>query len=675
MSKITILLLIVSVILAGGLAYYQYIFKAKSRFKLNLFLAFLRFLGILGILILLINPVIRHRSYEIKKTSLPVFVDNSASIKDLKANSDLENVLKTIKNNSELKEKFDVQYFSFNSSISNLDSLDYKGKQTQIDAVAKELKQLYRNEKNPVLLLTDGNQTFGNDYVFSFSENFKVYPVIVGDTTTVLDCKINQINVNKYAFFKNKFPVEVFVQYNGNNSLPATVSINENGSVVARQNITFSKDKKAQNLNFLLDANRVGVKKYTVSITSTLEEKNSKNNSKPFVVEVIDQRTEVAIISTINHPDLGTLKRSIETNPQRRASILKPNEIKDLNKFNVLVFYQPDINFQLVFDESKKLQKNSLIITGLTTDFTFLNLNSDDFSFKMSNQKEDYSATYNSSFNLFSSNNIGFEQFSPLENKYGTIKPKKIETIFLNSRIRNTEIGQPLFSFLEDGKQRKAYLFGEGIWKWRMDYYLAKNNFTEFDIFIDKIVQYLSSNSTKQTLLVNAESFYNSGEPITISAEFFNKNYEFDKNANLEIKLLNQETKQQKNYNFVLGRNEYKVNFDGLEAGNYSFTVTEKNTNTKKNGSFEVLEFDIEKQFVNPDKDRLQQLANYTNGKLVFPNEISSILTALIQDEVYKPVEKEIVKKSPLIDWKWLLPLIVLLFAIEWFTRKYNGLF
>ena len=259
-------------------------------------------------------------------------------------------LLKTIKNNNALNDKFDVQYFTFDSSISTLDSVDFKGKQTQIDAVARELKQLYRNENYPVLLVTDGNQTLGNDYVFSFSENSKIFPVVVGDTTTVFDSKINQVNVNKYAFLKNKFPVEVFVQYNGNNSLPASVSINSNGSIIAKQNITFTKDKKAQSVNFLLDAEKVGIKKYTVSITSSIEEKNIKNNVKPFVVEVIDQRTEVAIITSINHPDIGALKRSIENNSQRKVTILKPNEVSDFNDYNVVVLYQPDATFQSVFE-------------------------------------------------------------------------------------------------------------------------------------------------------------------------------------------------------------------------------------------------------------------------------------------------------------------------------------
>ena len=89
--------------------------------------------------------------------------------------------------------------------------------------------------------------------------------------------------------------------------------------------------------------------------------------------------------------------------------------------FSVIMFWIPS---NIIWDSLNKIEanknakRNTFIITGLATDFTFLNLNSDDFSFKMSNQKEDYLASYNSGFNLFSTLNIGFEQFPPLENKF-----------------------------------------------------------------------------------------------------------------------------------------------------------------------------------------------------------------------------------------------------------------
>ncbi len=39
----------------------------------------------------------------------------------------------------------------------------------------------------------------------------------------------------------------------------------------------------------------------------------------------------------------------------------------------------------------------------------------------MSSQKEDYLAAFNSQFNLFATDDIGFENFPPLENSYGKV--------------------------------------------------------------------------------------------------------------------------------------------------------------------------------------------------------------------------------------------------------------
>jgi hypothetical protein len=106
-----------------------------------------------------------------------------------------------------------VQSYQFSDDFEPTETFDFKG-QTNIDVVAKNLKSIYKNTTYPTVLITDGNQTSGNDYVYSFDAINKVYPVIVGDTTTF--DKINQLNVNKYAFHKNKFPVEAFLQYSGN---------------------------------------------------------------------------------------------------------------------------------------------------------------------------------------------------------------------------------------------------------------------------------------------------------------------------------------------------------------------------------------------------------------------------------------------------------------------------
>ena len=674
MTTSTILLLLLSVIIAAGLSFYQYLYKVKNQSKLYWFLAFLRFISLFSIFLLLINPIISRKITEIKKTPLPIVVDNSKSISELKATKEASELYLNIAKNKAINEKYDVQLFSFDNEFKSLEQLDFQGNQSHIDGVAKNLKQLYRNTNYPVVLFTDGNQTMGNDYVFNFQENTSVFPVVLGDTTTVLDLKINQINVNKYAFLKNKFPVEVFLQYNGNETITPTFSIQSGNQTVHKQTVTFSKDKKAQSITVLLNADKVGIAKYKAVISSNIKEKNTSNNAKNFAVEVIDQRSEIALISAINHPDLGALKRSIEVNQQRKVTILKPNEIKSLQDYNVLILYQPTAAFKSLFEQNKTAQINTFIITGTATDFGFLNQVQDDLLFKMSAQKEDYLATYESNFNLFAQTNIGFENFPPLEHNFGVVAAKNNVNTLLTARVRNVPVQNPILTFTENGSKRKAYLIGENIWKWRLENHLNKKSFEDFDLFSDKIIQFLVSNASKKNLNVTYESFYNSGENIEITAEYFNKNYEFDDKAQLTIQVVNSKTKVAKKYDLLKATNSYKVNLDGLEAGNYSFKVTEKQSNTTFSGSFEVLDFEIEKQFVNPDKNRLEQLATNTNGKVYYPNQIENLIKSLLENENYIPTQKETIKKSPLIDWIWLLIFAILALASEWFIRKYNGL-
>ncbi|HFG0565427.1 hypothetical protein [Flavobacterium psychrophilum] len=674
MNTNTILLIILSLVTAGGLSFYQYFYKNKNYNKVNFLLALLRFISIFSIILLLINPVISRKTYETSKTPLPIIVDNSQSISELKQEKISKELSQKLLENTQLNEKYDVQLFSFDNDFYTNKPIDYKGKQTNIHKVAQNMKQLYRNQNFPIVLLSDGNQTIGNDYVYSFPQNNQLYPLVLGDTTSFLDIKINQLNVNKYAFLKNKFPVEVFLQYNGDKSINTTFSIQEGNHTIHKQIISFSANKKSQEISVLLNANKVGVHSYKASITTSEIEKNKYNNTKNFAVEIIDQRSEIALISAINHPDLGAIKRAIETNVQHKVTLVKPQQIKSLNSYNVLILYQPNIQFKPILEQNKNLQLNTFVITGLSTDYNILNEYQDQLKFRMSNQNENFTAQFNPEFNLFALDNIGFEQFPPLENSFGNINITGNVNTLLQSQIRNINTKNPLLAFAESGIKRNAYLFGENIWKWRLESHVKTKSFEQFDIFIDKIIQFLASNVSKKSLIVTHESFYNSGENIEVSAQFFNKNYEFEENAKLTIQLKNNKTKTTKVYDFLKGNGEYKVNLDGLEAGNYSFTVKENNSKASYSNKFEVLYFEIEKQFVNPDISRLTQLARNTNSKIFYPNQVDKLITELLKKESFPAIQKEIVKKSALIESIWLLILLAITLATEWFIRKYNGM-
>jgi hypothetical protein len=674
MTTNTILLLLLSLVIAGGLSYFQYFFKAKNKSNVIWFLAFLRFLAIFGLLVLLINPIMTKNTLEITKTPLAIAVDNSSSITVLKSDKKTDELYQKLISNPALKEKFEIQSYQFDADFKPSDKFDFKGKQTNLDEVAKNLKSINKNLIFPTVIITDGNQTTGNDYVYRFDPVNKVYPLVVGDTTTFLDFKINQLNVNKYAFHKNKFPVEVFLQYSGNKNANADFTIKQGNTIVAKEKVSFSGSKKTATLNLLLPADKVGLQVFKASISSSSKEKNSYNNIKNFAVEVIDQKSTIAIVSSINHPDIAALKRSIEVNAQRKVILVKPNDINQLQEVSVLVLYQPNSAFKSIFDNNKLAATNTFIITGANTDFNFLNQQQKSLVFNMSNQREDYLAEFQSQFNLFAIDNIGFENFPPLQNLFGTITTNPNVSVLLSSKIRNVSTNAPLLAFAENQGKRTAFLLGENSWKWRLQSHIDNQSFEKYDVFIDKIIQYLASTTSKKSLVVTHESFYNSGEAIVINAQYFNKNYEFDEKARLTITVTNAETKQAKNYDLLKGNNSFSVNLDGLSTGKYNFIVKELNTNTSYSSHFEILDFDIEKQFVNPDVLKLKQLALQTNGKAFFENQADDLIHELLENKEYKSIEKNVSTKTPLIDWIWLLILIAVLLTTEWFVRKYNGL-
>src|SRR5690606_18445107 len=102
--------------------------------------------------------------------------------------------------------------------------------------------------------------------------------------------------------------------------------VTQGATTVYRSNVSFSENESSKTLNFTLPANSVGLQKYTAQILPLADEKNKTNNSKQFAVEVIDQATNVLVVSKITHPDLGALKKAITSNEQRTITFKKPTE-------------------------------------------------------------------------------------------------------------------------------------------------------------------------------------------------------------------------------------------------------------------------------------------------------------------------------------------------------------
>lgn len=676
MSSQTVIYIVLSGIIALLLALFQYGYKSKTAMKRKVVYTFLRFVTLFSILLLIVNPKFDQIQITTEKPHLVLAVDNSSSIKHLNQHKKTLSILEDITNSEAIKNKFKVKRYSFSDEISETDSLNFKKQHTNIDKALSDLSQIYKETVSPIILITDGNQTYGNDYEFKSSEYKKpIYPIILGDTTVYADLKIQLLNVNKYAFLKNKFPVEAIIVYNGNTSIHTKFTVNSGNTTVYSETLSLSKSDNSKIIRFTLPANSVGVKIYKASIFPIQNEKNLVNNSKSFAVEVISQKTKIAIVSDFSHPDLGAIKKSIESNEQRSVSILNSKEIlNQVNDFQLVILYQPSNKFKSCFELLSRENKNSLVVVGPKTDLVFLNSSQNNYQHEITNQYENYQGELNSNYAPFIIDNIDFESFPPLNSNYGSVNFSSPFDVILKKRIGNVITDEPLLATFENNGRREAVWFGEHIWQWRSQSFINSKSFNPFDDFIGKLVQYLASNKKKSRLNVEHESFYSGNHNVKIKAQFFDENYEFDTRTALNIKINNVLSNEVNTVPLVLKNNNFEIDLSHLKPSKYSFVVSAKNQNITRSGEFEILEYDVEQQFLNANVSKLEQLATNTKGTSYFIANSNGIISDLVNDNRFTPIQKSNKNSLPLVDWKYLLYIIAISLAAEWFLRKYNGL-
>jgi len=463
--------------------------------------------------------------------------------------------------------------------------------------------------------------------------------------------------------------------YSGKGSINSEFIITQGGRRVFSQNVSFSEDQNTQTIATTLPASSVGLQRYSAQIVPLEDEKNKINNSKAFAVEVIDQATNVLVVSSVLHPDLGSLKKAIETNEQRTVAFKKPNEAPAiLNDYQLIILYQPDRSFSSVYTEITKLKKNTLTISGLLTDWNFLNASQSNFSKDATNQSEDVTAVLNPNYGAYAVEDIGFEEFPPLHTEFGSLEINVPHEVLLDQSIAGFSTNSALLASTEINGVRNAIWDGEGFWRWRAQSYLSNESFEEFDEFLGNIVQYLASNKRRSRMEVNFETFYYNNNALQISAQYFDKNFVFDNRAQLTISVKNEETEELTVFPMLLKNNFYEVDLNSLPASNYSFTVSVKDEGIARSGNFTILEFNVEQQFLNANVTKLQRVATNTGGTAYFIDKSQTLIDDLLENAAYRPIQKNDQKVVPLIDWKYLLGLIVFALSAEWFIRKYNGL-
>lgn len=687
-SDISLWLLVPLAIIAVTISFVLYRKKGwiKEISAFNRFaLISLRSLGLFLIGLLLLGILIKGVKSEVDQPLILTLVDNSESMLNYSDSSTVEQLSKEFitEAGNNFKSDFNSLTFDLNKSLENPDSLVFNNSKTDLSQLFnRTYNNYYGRNIGAVILLSDGNYNEGSTPL-SIAQKFKntpVYTLSVGDTIQKVDHSIKNITSNKIAFLDNKFPVEVSIEGNKTPEVAFEIKLIEGGKIIDSKTLKHQKESYSLlKTEFILDAKSLGIHEYTVQISAIDNEYNLKNNEKSFFVEVLDDRSNVLLVSEGINPDVGAIKNALSTEDNLQVKTVTIDEIPtELESFDLVIWHNPGVaNNNAAFNQLLKTNTPKwFIVTAQTkrVDIAKIQLLA---NISTTGSADNFGATFNPSFNLFklsSETQKNMNQFPPLNGHYGEIRYANKASILAYQSVGGIQKQDALFFFGGQQDEKFAVTYGSGLWSWRIADYQMNQSHIHFNEIVHKTVQYLILKENTSRLRIQLPSVLNSSEEMMINAAFYNKSYEAITTPTIQFELT-APNGEKFDYSFLPLTDNYALDLGQLNPGKYTWkATTEYNGSTfMKEGTFGVKSLELEKQSTKSDHQMLIQMAENGNGKFAMLSDYQSILDDIKARDDITPVAYEASTYHKLIDYIWLMFIIISLFTIEWVMRRYLG--
>lgn len=677
------------VALAVGVAFAMLLyFKNKKQHygkPLTILLFVLRTLEGSVVTMLFFNPYIRQKVSVVEQPTIVLAHDNSASVVLSKDSTFYKETYPTqiAAFVESLKDDFQVDEYLFGQEVSDSKALDFSDQLTDISAMLQSVERnYYKRNVGGVLLFSDGIYNRGFEpSLLTERFAFPIHTVVLGDTMSYPDLFVKDVHYNKKVSLGSAFPVRVVVGAIDCSGKKAELTLSEDGRVVAHQEIEVGSNRFSKEIDFMLDADKKGVRQIEIEVKGLEEEFQHLNNLKRIFVEVQDQQYKVLCLADAPHPDLGALK-SVLNDDCEMDFVFGRDAVPDLASYQLLVMHQTPSHRTDVGALLSQLEKNKklpvLYVLGNATDVEAMGKMQQaiDIHRGVTNTMLDVKASYNTSFGTFTVSDKSREQvgkYPPLALPHLEINSLLAHDDLLMQEVLGIKSGLPLLTFVK-GDRKMAFLFGTNVWRWRLYNYYQDHNSMVFDELFSKTLKYLLLSADDGSAVFAKEEYY-SNEPVVINAELRNPSNELVTEPDLSIQIINKRTGETYDYVFSKRDHDYELNAGILPEGIYTYHAAAEMGGKKigMNGSFSVVSLGIEAQQLTADIDRMRSIAAATNGKCYTVDQLPTLLEDLKADARITSVEHHENRFEDLIHSKWILFVLIGLAAIEWVLRKMFG--
>lgn len=634
---------------------------------------------------LLFNPFIRQKVSKVEQPIVVLAHDNSASIVLSKDSMYYKESYPTqiAAFEESLKKNFQVDEYLFGQEVRDGNKLDFTDQLTDISALLQSVERnYYKRNVGAVLLFSDGIYNRGFEpSLLTEKFAFPIHTVVLGDTMSYPDLFVKDVHCNRKVSLGSTFPIRVVVGAIDCSGKKAELTLSEDGRVMSHQYIEVSSNRFSKEVDFMLDADRKGVRQIEIEVKGLENESQRLNNVKRIFVDVQEQQYKVLCLADAPHPDLGALK-SVLNDDCEMDFVFGRDALPDLSSYQLLVMHQTPSRRTDVGALIAQLEKNKrlpvLFVVGNATDAEALDKMQQaiDIHRGVTNTMLDVKASYNTSFGTFTVSDKLREQvgkYPPLALPHLEVNPLLAHDDLLMQDVLGIKSGLPLLTFVK-GDRKMAFLFGTNVWRWRLYNYYQDHNSMVFDELFSKTLKYLLLSADDGSAVFAKEEYY-SNEPVVINAELRNPSNELVTEPDLNIQIINKKTGETYDYVFSKRDHDYELNAGVLPEGIYTYKATAEMGEKKigMNGSFSVVSLGIEAQQLTADIDRMRSIAAVTNGKCYTVDQLPKLLEDLKADTRITSVEHHETRFEDLIHSKWLLFVLIGLAAVEWILRKMFG--
>jgi hypothetical protein len=672
----------------------------------------LRSIGMFLLFLLLGEPLLSLVTHSVDQPIISVLVDNSQSMAIIDRTGRRDETLKSILHSNmwkQINKDGRLTYSVFDAKVRGLaaitdDSLTFRGEATNIAEALKSVKKTSASSNlQAVVLITDGNPTIGMNPLYEAEElGVPVFTVGVGDTIEQKDLLIRKTLTNEITYAGAKVPVNVTVHSAGFGGERVRISIHDGATILDEKSLILDSGTRDYLVPLSFVTEKEGVHKFTAEVSNLQGELTQRNNRTSFFIKVLKNKLRVALIAGAPNQDAAFIRRAmasdknievipfIEKNDgQFYENTLKAEALKAVDCIVLIGFPTDHSNphsIQTVLNAGDA-EKPFLIILSRTLDFDKLHALDPLLPFRTENVTRDELQVFavvsekqqNSPILKISSINTVqlWSKLPPIFRQQGNFRSKIESEVLATVRLQSMPLTDPFIVVRNMNKKKSLAVLGYGLWRWNMLSDEGSGTEQMLEHFISNAIRWLTTQEDSRKIRVqSSKHIYTTQDAVEFIAQVYDDNYQPLDDAQIEVRVNNGSETSPIVLN-ALGSGQYQGEFETLREGEYKFTATVMANGTalgSDQGAFSVGSQNEEFLETRMNKPLLQQIAAQTGGRYYDSNNFGSLANDVTMMPIFKP--RDISKSAEIEIWnsRWMLALVIFIFALEWFFRKRNGM-